>query len=177
MWSQAAAMSTKLVEASPFIHEGGQFIAENDRDGRLPAEQVLGMVERYETRLEDLVEKVTDQSLEVVDLTRTLEVERRAALGARHRLQVAQLEASKQIDEITHGAERAELSAALEVQRADSETLRERERADRAEATIEDLRARLAVARRMAKTPWYAFKQRTTLGEELMLAPATPEAG
>jgi ABC-type phosphate transport system auxiliary subunit len=166
------------VEASAFIVEGGQLLADQRQEGGVPAEQVFGLVQRYEDRMDDLVTKVTSQSDEVNELTRAVETERRAALGARHRLQVSQLETKQEVDNISHGAERIRLEATYKVQLAGKETEQFRKDADSTKAqlqeaklTIDDLRARLELVESLGNTAWYQFGRRKQLSEALLALP------
>ena len=151
---------TTAVEASPFIHEGGQFLAEPE-SGYLPAEQVRGLVARFEGRMDGLVTQVTDQASEVNELTRVLEAERRGSLTARHRLQVAQLEAENEVQAAVAGTAQQQLVA----QHTQKEL-------DKAEVTIAQLKERLELAAELRRTPWYAFKRRKALEEALHALPA-----
>lgn len=148
------------VEASPFIHEGGQFL---QRSGAVAAEQILDMVGRYEERMDGLVDKVTEQASEVNELTRTLELERRAAQGARHRLQVTQLETKQQVDEASFDAERARLEAARHVDVAAVEAAHAKESLEATRKELAQAKVRLAALDRLSRTPWYAFSERRRL--------------
>ncbi len=166
------------VEASPFIVEGGQLLVPEAEAGRTSAEQVFGFLQRYEDRVDGLVTKVTEQATEVNELARAVETERRAALGARHRLQVTQLEAKQQIEEITHGAERAQIEAEYQVQLANKEsihrteeTVRTRAQLEEARITIGALRERLEMLEELRGTSWYQFGRRRQLTHALLSLP------
>ncbi|MFT5429549.1 MAG: hypothetical protein ACI9OJ_000220 [Myxococcota bacterium] len=155
-----ALNDNQAVEASPFVHEGGQYL---QRTGAVGAEQVMDLVGRYEERLDGLVDKVTEQAGEVTELTRTLELERRAAQGARHRLQVSQLEAKSEVDEAQFGAERSRLEAARDVDVAAVEARYAQVALDKTQVELAATKARLAALEQLQRTPWYAFARRREL--------------
>lgn len=155
------------VTASPFIHEGGQYLAPTDEEAVVPTGQVLNIMQRYEDRLDGLIDKVTGQASEVTGLNKALEAERRAAMGARHRLELTQLDARQRVEEIQNRAEQSRLRASVEVEKQRLQTELHKRDLDRAGETVDTLSKKLELSEQLRRTPWYAYKRRRELEAEL----------
>ncbi|MFH1498807.1 MAG: hypothetical protein ABII82_13380 [Verrucomicrobiota bacterium] len=130
-----------------------------DPGGLVPASEVLGLVERYERRIDSLLEaeRETRAALDAeraraAELAVRVEHERAAVADAEHRLHVAELHASHQVEQAQTAAQHAQAVAE-----------QERQDAARTRAQLEALQRRLDTLRERESVPWWAWRQRQRL--------------